>query len=66
MGRVGCYDVGYDECSCTTEFATAPGSLDIARVSDAMVPPADNQHIVYASFSPSGNIIIEACRHGEH
>ena len=41
MGRVGGYDVGYDECYRTTHFMTAPGRLDIPRVSDAMVPPAD-------------------------
>ena len=38
--RVGGYDIGYDECSCTTNFATAPGRQDIARVFDTMVPPA--------------------------
>ena len=27
------------ECSCITNFATAPGRLDIACVSDDMVPP---------------------------
>ena len=43
MGSVGGYDVGYDECSHTTDFATAPGRLDIARVSNAMVPLAENQ-----------------------
>ena len=42
-GSVGGYKVGYDECACTTNFATAPGRLDISRVSDAMVPPADDQ-----------------------
>ena len=43
MGSVGGYDVGYDECSRTTHFATATGRPDIPRVSDAMVPPAENQ-----------------------
>ena len=43
VGRIGCYEVGQNECSLTTNFATAPGRLDIARVSDDMVPPADNQ-----------------------
>ena len=38
--RDGGYDIGYDECSCTTNFATAPGRLDIARVFYTMVPPA--------------------------
>ena len=39
----GGYDVGYKECYRTTHFATAPVRLDIAHVSDAMVPPADYQ-----------------------
>ena len=39
----GGYDVGYDECSHTTHFVTDLGRLDIVRVSDDMVPPADNQ-----------------------
>ena len=43
MRGVGGYDVGYYECSCTTNFVTAPGRLDIVRVFDAMVPPADYQ-----------------------
>ena len=43
MGSDGEYDVGYDECSRTTNFATASGRLNIARVSDAMVPPAEDQ-----------------------
>ena len=38
--RVGGYDIGYDECSCTTNFVTAPDRQDIARVFDTMVPPA--------------------------
>ena len=54
VGNVGCYDVGYDDCAHTTNFATAPVHLDIIRVSNAMVPPADNQpkqHIL--SMPPS-------------
>ena len=43
MRSAGGYDVGYDECFCTTDFVTAPGRLDIARVFDDMVPTADNQ-----------------------
>ena len=43
VGSVGCYNVGYDECSCTTNFETAPGRLYIMRVSDAMFPPSDDQ-----------------------
>ena len=43
MGNVCGYDVGYDECARTTNFATALGRLDIVRVSNAMIPPADNQ-----------------------
>ena len=43
MRSAGGYDVGYDECFCTTDFATAPGSLDIACVFNDMVPTADNQ-----------------------
>ena len=43
MGSVGGYNVGYNECSRTTHFVTAPGRLDIARVSNAMVPPTDDQ-----------------------
>ena len=55
MGSAGGDDVGYDECSCTTNFVTAPGRLDITHhthvaaaaatgtnVSEAMVPPADD------------------------
>ena len=54
MGRVGGYNVGYDECYHTTDFVTTPGRLDIAHhthvadavatgknVSESMVPPAD-------------------------
>ena len=43
MGSVGCYNFGCDECSRTAESATALARLDIARVSDAMVPPDDDQ-----------------------
>ena len=39
VGSVGAYDIGYNECSCTTNFATAPGRQDIARVFDTMVHP---------------------------
>ena len=42
VGSVGGYNVGYNECSRTTHFVTAPGRLDIAigtSVSEAMVPP---------------------------
>ena len=42
-GELGGYDVGYDECYCTTKFETAPGCLDIARLSDATVPPSYDQ-----------------------
>ena len=38
----GGYNVGYNEYSCTTNFATAPGRLYIAYVSDDMVPPPGN------------------------
>ena len=54
MGRVGGYNVGYDECYHTTDFVTTPGRLDIAHhthvadavatgknVSESIVPPAD-------------------------
>ena len=43
MGSIGGYNVGYDECSHTTEFAADQARLDIALVSDAMVSPADDQ-----------------------
>ena len=43
MGIVNAYDIGYNKCSCTTNFATAPDRLDIVRVSDAMVTLADYQ-----------------------
>ena len=43
MGSVGGYGVGYNDCSHTTDFVTAPGRLDIVRVSNAMVPPAGDQ-----------------------
>ena len=36
----------------TTDFATAPGCLDIARVSEAMVPPADNQSKQHTFSTP--------------
>ena len=43
VGSVGGYKIVYDECSCTTNFATAPGRQYIARVLDTMVPPSLNQ-----------------------
>ena len=43
VGRFGGYDVGYDECAHTNDFVTALGRLDIARVYDSMVPPAEYQ-----------------------
>ena len=43
MGGVGGYNIGYDECSRTTDYVTAPGRLDIASVYNAMVPPSDDQ-----------------------
>ena len=43
LGSIGGYDVGYEVCSRTTDFATAPGRLYIAHVSDTMVPPDDYQ-----------------------
>ena len=43
VGSVGGYGVGYNDCSHTTDFVTAPGRLDIVRVSNAMVPPAGDQ-----------------------
>ena len=52
VGSVGVYGVGYDECSRTTEFVTAPVCQDIACVSDAIVPPAHNQSKQHTLSTP--------------
>ena len=64
--NVGCYDVDYDECASTTNFAADPGSLDIVRVSNAMVPSVDNQpkqHTV--SMPPSHHSTTSSLRCAE-
>ena len=56
MGSVGCYNVGCDECYRTAKFTTALARLDISRVSDAMVPPDDDQSKQHTlSTDPSHN-----------
>ena len=52
MGIVGGYEVGYDDCSRTTDFATAPGCLYIARVSNDIAPPDDNQSKQHTLSTP--------------
>ena len=53
MRSVSGYGVGYDECYHTTDFATAPGRLDIVRVLDAMVPPDDDQSKQHTLLTPT-------------
>ena len=55
MGSVGGYNVGYDECSRTTEFVNSPGRLDIARVSYTMVTPADNKQKKHTLSTPTSH-----------
>ena len=51
---------------CTTDFVTAPGRLDIARVFDDMVPTADNQSKQHTlSNLPSHHWATLSLRHAD-
>ena len=44
VGIFSGYNFGYDECSCTTNFATAPGRLDIAQSKQHMLSTPPTHH----------------------
>ena len=53
MGSVGGYDVGYDEFSCTTNFVTAPGHLDIAQSKQRILLTPTSHYRATVYFSPA-------------
>ena len=58
MGRVGGYNVGYNECSRTTNFATAPGRLYIAQSKQHTLSTPPTHHRATLSLKPAymGNV----------